>query len=74
MACPTVLSQVRAGASIKAGREDKFANWEGNAKSRQIDEVIGIERVKLGPGAHSVFLTSEGCTNSISKMLGGVDE
>ena len=30
--------------------------------------------MKLGPGAHSIFLTSAGFTNSISKMLGGANE
>jgi hypothetical protein len=66
-----VGSHVRAGARINAGRESRELNAEENARSRQIDEVIVIGRVKLGPEDHSGFVLHFGALNSKVYILGG---
>lgn len=64
-------SHVRAGARINAGRESRELNAEENARSRQIDEVIGIGRVKLGAEDHSGFVLHFGAVNPKVYTLGG---
>ena len=69
-----VESHVRAGARINAGRESRELKAEGNARSRQIDDVIGMVRVWLGVEDHSGFVTSFGLLSSRLYILGGAVE
>ena len=71
MATPIDVCHVRAGARMRAGRDlsvEKAAGWE---KSRQMDVVTGIGRVKLGGDAQSGLRTRRGAWRSIVWIVGG---
>lgn len=66
------VCQVLAGARIRAGLDSRCSKVEDDEKSKQIEAVIGIGRVKLGSGAQSGPRTVLGGLRSMVKIAGAV--